>query len=579
MPLLPFLSKHLHRIFFGVLAVLFILQVTNYRKPAAYETWQRAYYADAAGYYIYLPAFFQYDFDARKLPATASPELGNGFDQDIVTGQIRTKYTWGVALLEAPFYGLVHWYNTQNGKVANGISLDYDIAALLATTFYVYFGLLLLFGFLRFHFSMPVSLLVITLLLAGTNLLFYLRAYPGMSHGFSFFLVAALLYVFRKYRDVPKRWRLLLVFFLLGLLTLIRPTNLLIGLVLLVLDIQSKAEFTARVKLFLAKPVLLPGLLLFLLPFIPQFIYWNYAYGSFLHYSYEDEGFSNWNNPQFGITWLAPHNGLLPYAPLFIIIVLGGLWPAFRKNKNAWIILGVFFLQSFLFASWHVPYFGNGIGNRNFIDFMPLYALLLGFILAPLVGHRRVLLRLAPALLLVPCCLLALRVNGGTRHFFQGNNDWDWDEYVFLVNRKKVVVNQDYENLPANVHRQYAFAASGKYVSVLHQFNPRSPYFRIVPLFYGPNEFRELHVETKVRVTDTSGIDPHFVCYIDSMGTAIGWNTHFFKKELRDTTGWQTVEATFILPRGNMHRRPVTLNVVNGGKNNVVIDDTKVTLY
>lgn len=574
-----FLINNLHRIFFGVLAVLFLVQVTGYRKPEPWESWKRPYYADAAGYYIYLPAAFIYDFDAHALPSDASVALGNGFDIDLAGGKIKTKYTCGVALMQAPFFGLVHWYNTTFFKKADGISLDYDITALLATACYVYFGLLLLYAFLRFYFSMPLSLLLMLLLLAGTNLLFYLRVYPGMSHGFSFFLVAAMLYALKKQLMEPARWRLLLVYFLLGLLTLIRPTNLLFAAVLLLLEVQSKAELKARIQLLTAKTVLLPGLVLFILPFIPQFIYWNYAFGSFFSYSYEDEGFSNWNSPQFGITWLAPYNGLLPYAPLFVLLIIGGVWLCFRKNKTAWLITGIFFLQSYVFASWHTPYFGNGIGNRNFIDFMPLYVLLLGFVLQPLVTHPRGFVRLAPALLLVPCCVLALRVNGGTNYFFEGNSTWDWNEYVFQYNRKHVTVNQDYENLPETMHRQYAFAASGKYVYVLQEKTPRSPYFRIVPAFYGPDAFREVHVESKVRVADTSGIDPHVVCYIDSMGKAIGWNTHFFKNELRDTTGWQTIHATFILPRENTWRMPVMINMVNGGKNNVLIDDTKVVLY
>jgi hypothetical protein len=579
MRILPFLSNHLHRIFFGTLAVLFIAQVTDYRKPESWETWKRPYYADAAGYYIYLPAACVYDFDARALPADASLTLGNGFDQDVATGKIKTKYTWGVALMQAPFFGLVHWYNTTYFKKADGISLDYDITAVLATACYVYFGLLLLYAFLRFYFSVPVSLLVILLLLAGTNLLFYLRVYPGMSHGYSFFLVALLLFVFKKHLTEPKRRRILLVYLLFGLLTLIRPTNVLLGAVLLLLDVQSKAELKARLQLLTAKAALLPGLVLFSVPFIPQFIYWNYAYGSYFSYSYENEGFSNWNNPQFGITWLAPQNGLLPYAPLFALLIIGGVWLCFRKNKTAWLITAIFFVQSYLFASWHTPYFGNSIGNRNFIDFMPLYALLSGLILQPLVSHPRSIIRIAPALLLVPCCVLSLRVNGGTNYFFAGNSDWDWNEYVYQYYRKRVTVNQDYESLPATMHRQYAFAASGRYVYVLDERTPRSPYLRIVPAFYGPNNFREVHVESNVRVADTSGINPHVVCYIDSMGKAIGWNTHFFKNELRDTTGWQTIRATFILPRENTGRMPIMINIVNGGKNKVVIDDTKVILY
>lgn len=573
------MSNHLHRIFFGALAVLFIAQVTGYRKPESWESWKRPYFADAAGYYIYLPAAFIYDFDANKLPADASVTLGNGFDQDLAGGKIKTKYTWGVALMQAPFFGLVHWYNTTYFKKADGISLDYDIAAVLATACYVYFGLLLLYAFLRFYFSMPLSLLLVLLLLAGTNLLFYLRAYPGMSHGYSFFLIAALLYTFKKHLAEPARRRMLLIYLLLGLLTLIRPTNLLVAAALLLLDVHSKAELKARLQLFTAKAVLLPGLVLFILPFIPQFVYWKYAFGSYFSYSYEDEGFSNWNSPHFGVTWLAPQNGLLLYAPLFALLIIGGVWLCFRKNKNAWLITGIFFVQSYLFASWHTPYFGNSIGNRNFIDFMPLYILLAGFILQPLIAHPRSYIRLAPALLLVPCCVLALRVNGGTNYFFAGNSTWDWNEYRYQYNRKQVTVMQDYENLPATVHRQYALAASGKYVYVLQERSPRSPYFRIVPALYGRDAFREVHVESKVRVADTSGIDPHVVCYIDSMGKAIGWNTHFFKKELRDTTGWQTIHASFYLPREINRRMPVMINIVNGGKNKVVIDDTKVVLY
>ena len=54
---------------------------------------------------------------------------------------------------------------------------------------------------------------------------------------------------------------------------------------------------------------------------LPQLLYWNYLNGSWVTYSYGNEGF-NWLNPKLLNTWFSPNNGLFLYTPFYFLILL-----------------------------------------------------------------------------------------------------------------------------------------------------------------------------------------------------------------------------------------------------------------
>jgi hypothetical protein len=80
----------------------FIFLSLNRHSKSGIQNYHSEIWADKAGYYIYLPAFFIYNFQVDGLPAEIDKKTGNGFI--VRDGKIITKYTYGVALLQAPFF-------------------------------------------------------------------------------------------------------------------------------------------------------------------------------------------------------------------------------------------------------------------------------------------------------------------------------------------------------------------------------------------------------------------------------------------------------------------------------------------
>lgn len=156
--------------------------------------WRTALWADQTGYYVYLPAFFIYDFDAKSLPENITERTGKGFSLDRNTGKIQTKYTCGVALLQTPFFLAMHAYHHWKKPHQDGFSGRYHQVPHWAALFYGVLGLLLLYHFLRHYYSGRASFGAIAVLFLGTNLSYYTIDHTGMSHVYSFFLFVAFLF-------------------------------------------------------------------------------------------------------------------------------------------------------------------------------------------------------------------------------------------------------------------------------------------------------------------------------------------------------------------------------------------------
>ena len=425
------------RYLFAFLALMLLLGSWMRLRHAHEGTynWRTALWADQVGYYIYLPAFFIYDFDAKALPPNITESTGHGFEVDLETGKIRTKYTCGVALLQAPFFLAMHAYHHLKKPTQDGFSGRYHQVPHWAALFYGVLGLLLLYAFLRQYYARGVGLLTVGLLFLGTNLSYYLIDHTGMSHVYSFFLFAVVLWCFKKILqkapEVPLGWWLGLSL-AAALIVLIRPTNaLFVGLVLL-LEVRSWAQFKARLLWLLRPKLLLSGLGVLLLVLLPQLLYWQYVSGSLVHYSYGNEGFPYWNRPKLGAVWFAPNNGLLTYTPLLLLLPLA-IGVGWKKQPGAWQSGVAFLVVSYLCGAWHLYSFGCGFGARNFVEYTALFALPFGALVALL--FKKGWLRWVLALGFVASIGMTQKLFFTFDKCFFGQDDWDYAEYQRLLFR------------------------------------------------------------------------------------------------------------------------------------------------
>ncbi len=332
-------------------------------------------WADRAGYFMYLPAATSFGFDARRFPPGLDTLTGHGFTLDTLTGKILTKYTSGVALLQAPFYLAGHGLARVMGISAGHYGPVDRIIVDVATPVLLSLGLLFLFMLLRSRHGDRLTAWTLLGIYAGSNLFYYTIGDPGMSHVYSFFLFALLLLLLDQYfRGAERTWLLFLIGLVAGWIVLVRPTNLVF---LLAAPFVCAEEIRAGWRRLM---VLRPAAYLLLmagafLVWIPQLLYWRYAFGSAVTWPYVNEGFTNWASPELLKFWFAPNNGLFSYTPLYLLVPLSaaGLWHA-RDRITAVVAVFAMVITSYLGASWWVWHFGCGFGGRIMVEYLALFA-------------------------------------------------------------------------------------------------------------------------------------------------------------------------------------------------------------
>ncbi len=390
-------------------------------------TYQSEIWGDRAGYHVYLPAFFDYGFDPSRFPVGVDERTGNGFMLDSIPGKVITKYTCGVAMLRAPFYLLGSFFRSPNDPGGLGFTLADHAMVNLAAAFYCTCGLVLLLLTLRRRYKQPAVLWSLLAILTGTNLLFYTIGDSGMSHVYSFFLFAAWTFLTDRVLRAPiNAGTALMLGAVAGMILLVRPTNALFLPLMFVclggLDVFPRLWSTGFLKLADLLLAVAGGILVW----VPQMVYWTYAFGSPLVWSYGQEGFPFLLEPKLVPFWFAPYNGLFVYTPLLLLIML--IAPVFVRSRGmkaaTWIaVLGV----SYLSASWFAWTFGCSFGSRNFVEYAALFA----FPVCEMLGitHKA---RMVVRALVLACCLYTIKLTLSCANCWFGGV-WDWAMFKELL--------------------------------------------------------------------------------------------------------------------------------------------------
>ncbi len=334
---------------------------------------------DAHGYYVYLPQLF---FGAWEDPAWA--DVGAVY-RDPETGRYRSKYTYGTALFHAPFFACGHLGAVWSGAERNGRSMPYRLALLISGAFWMTLGCGLVYRFLRPKVGFGMALVVPTLLWAGTSLFYYSAFMPGYSHAVSFFLVAAFTGASLHALRHPSWGAFAGNGVLLGLILAVRPTNGLVLLWPLLWGVYGWGALGDRLA-WLGRHAgkALAGGLIAAAFLLPQLLYWRHTTGSWGWAAYPGEGFTHAAAPRVGAVLFHVRNGLLVYAPVLAVALVGigrGLW---RRDPFAPAAFGVFVAFTWLFGSWWAWWFGGAFGHRAYVDVLPMLALPMGLSLAAL---------------------------------------------------------------------------------------------------------------------------------------------------------------------------------------------------
>jgi hypothetical protein len=415
------LSTKKERYFWLSLLGLFIFLSLNRHSKAGINNYHSEIWADKAGYYIYLPATFIYGWHTERLPEQIDIKTGQGFR--VMDNQtILTKYTYGVALFEFPFFISNYVIQSLTGGDLTGFGASYARSISIAGSFWLTWGLYLFSMFLRNFIPSKLAITYSMILLTGSNLLYYGIIDGGMSHVYSFFLFASLLHVIIKIKSQGTRVKKILIGLIIGLIVIVRPINLLF--------LAFGATAVIFIKFISVKEIIRLAfsphvLMMIALCVIPQTFYWDYSFGQAIVFSYEGESFDHFIQPPIHKFLFAPHNGLFAYSPLWFLFFL----PLSEKGISRITLSHItgFVLIVYVFSSWWNWNFGCGFGCRTLCEYSTVFSLPFFILNSQLILKNR-LIQIAILLFI----LINLKLTFSYDQCWQGT-DWDWQQYIKIL--------------------------------------------------------------------------------------------------------------------------------------------------
>jgi hypothetical protein len=328
---------------------------------------------DNLGYYMYLPGLFIYD-DITELRWIHDIDRkygmvgSGGFYQAerCENGNYVDKYLGGIAILEAPFFLVAHWYATHNNYPTDGFSQPYQYAVAFAAIFYALLGLFLLRRFLLKYYDDWVVAVTLLLLCLATNFLQYVAVDGGMSHAYIFLLYVLILFATKKWHDKPSTIWAAATGYIIGWATICRPTEAVMLFIPLMwgLNTETKWQLVKENKTHIVIVAVFG-----LIGILPQLIYWKYVSGSWIY----DVG-SAWDflTPHFKVLW-GWEKGWFIYTPVTVLFIVGMLF--IKKQEWRKSVLWFCFLNIYIIISWRDWHYGASYSTRALMQSYPIFAL------------------------------------------------------------------------------------------------------------------------------------------------------------------------------------------------------------
>ncbi len=446
--------------------ILFILSIplinTNHHKWAKDEgvvVW------DVKSYYAYLPATFIY----HDLSLDFMAENPNKFGKWIwpittPTGKKSILTTMGLSVMYTPFFFIAHLVASVSPQFeADGYSLPYQYALAFSTFFYFLLGLFVLRKILLRYFSDGVVAFTLLAIGAGTNLFYYVSYEACMSHGYNFVLITIFIFFLEKWTDKITLKHTIFLGLLSGLIALIRPTNILIIILIPLWRVGSWGDFRNKIQLLLKKwPFILLMAAFFVLVWIPQFAYWKYVSGKFFYFSYgEREDTFFWSNPQIWNILFSYEKGWFVYTPLMLLAFLGLFGLIRKKLKLTVPILVYVAVMIYVLSSWWSWWYGGSFGQRSMVDFYGLMAIPLAAFIDS--GRRKKALKYITSILVV--LLIAFNQFNIQQYrtmaisYWWMNKEGYWENFLQLYPTCKywnIAMHPDYEKARKGIYEPVA---------------------------------------------------------------------------------------------------------------------------
>lgn len=343
---------------------------------------------DVFGYYLYLPAsFIHHDpllkdigwihqvMAERPISGTLY-QLGSGPDSNPVY-----FFLMGMALLYMPFFLVGHAIAALTGQPMDGFSLPYQYAIALGCVSYTVIALVHLRRILLAFFPDRLIAFLLVVIALGTNWFHFMTLKNLETANVLFMLMTVLVWNTLRWHRTERRRNLVWVALSLGLITLVKPSEVLVLLIPLlwgVYDIESLAA--KRRMLWRLRGQVLFAMGICLLVVLPQMIYWMVAVGTPIYDSYK--------NPGIGLDLWSPHlldaffsyrKGWLVYTPIMVFALLGLIF-LHRRQRTLFPAIVIWFLAStWIVVSWTEWWYGASFSVRPMITSYVVLSLPLGY--------------------------------------------------------------------------------------------------------------------------------------------------------------------------------------------------------
>jgi hypothetical protein len=361
-----------------VLTIVFVLKITSIFLD---ENYKATIKSDGRGYYAYLPAFIIYvdlSYKSSHLAEIKYTPLASDYWylNKTVDNQFYNKYFPGIAILQIPFFLIAIFLSYLFGFPIDGYSPIFLISFLVGSLVYGFLGILLFKQFIAKWFGKSYDWFPLLIVL-GTSLLFYLINLPSFSHVYSFFLFGIFVNLILKIQATNNTKDYLYFGLTVGLIFLVRPTNLLILLIIpFILKDFSELKMTIKNSFQIRKvTAMMIGFFSFI--FLLMFI-WKAQTGSFILWSYSGETF-DFLKPKILQHLFSFRIGLFTHVPLFILAVIGLIRQKNRYVTLTWLLYTLPLI--YIYSSWWCWDYASMFGPRVYSEHLLFLCLPIIFLL------------------------------------------------------------------------------------------------------------------------------------------------------------------------------------------------------
>jgi hypothetical protein len=393
--------------------------VLNHNEP--YDLLRKA--SDSLAYYQYLPAVFMGD-GLERMPWAHL--LENGKSISLVTA--------GVAILELPFFFLGHWWANLFGYNLDGYSPPYAVANMLCSGVYAGAGCVFAFRLARRYSDEVSAALAVVLLFGATNMFYYTAYEPGYSHVYSFFLIAWVCWSGLRVMDGAGGGSVLAFVFGASMLVLVRQLNGFALLFPVLVAVGSPGGLRAFMRRILAQRMaLVVALVLALVPWVLQMMYWHLITGDLFTFAYGKKGeHFEWDKMVPGMVLFSERNGWLVYSPLLIPVLVTMLTHGWRRERVALVITLIVLCTVLVYSAWWCWWLGSSFGARGMVDHYALLAIPMAWMVRA--ARRTWASRVGLGLAAIACIQLNFAMMEHYTWLWSWHT-WTWQKYFFEVSR------------------------------------------------------------------------------------------------------------------------------------------------